>query len=263
VERTVQEIIDTIIAAVPGAPFADTVDTLKTGDPQQKVNVMATTFLATSAVIEQAIERGANLIITHEPTFYSHTDETHWLEGDLVYEAKRRLIEEHHLAIWRFHDYLHSLQPDPTISGLLKALGWTTYASSEEPFVCQLPPRTLADLVLEIKSRLGLTHLCVIGDLQMTCQKVGILVGAIGGEMQIKTLGRQALDVLVCGEINEWETNEYVRDAMHLEHPKALIVTGHSVSEEDGMREIIPWLEARLPGLPITFIPTGHALHTM
>lgn len=262
-ERTVQDVINTIIAAVPGAPFADTVDTLKTGDPQQIVNAIATTFLATSEVIEQAIERGANLIITHEPTFYNHTDETHWLDGDPVYEAKRRLIEENHIAIWRFHDYLHTLQPDPTISGLLKALGWTTYASSEEPFVCHLPPRTLADLVQEIKSRLGLANVRVVGDLQMTCQKVGILVGAIGGEMQIRTLGRQALDVLVCGEINEWETNEYVRDAMRLEHPKALIVTGHSVSEEDGMREIIAWLEEHLPGMPITFIPTGHALRAL
>lgn len=262
-ERTVQEIIDTIIAGVPGAPFTDTVDTLKTGDPQQKVNAIATTFLATAEVIEQAIERDINLIITHEPTFYSHTDETHWLEGDPVYEAKCRLIEEHHLAIWRFHDYLHSLQPDPAISGLLKALEWTTYASTDQPFVCQLPPRTLDHLVREIKSRLRLANVRVVGDLQMTCQTIGLLVGAIGGEMHIKTLGRLALDVLVCGEIHEWETSEYVRDAMRLGYPKALIVIGHSVSEEDGMREIIPWLEERLPGMPITFIPTGHSLRTL
>lgn len=262
-ERTVQDIIDSIIAAVPGAPFADTVDTLKTGDPQQKVNAIVTTFLATSEVIEQAIERGANLIITHEPTFYGHVDATDWLQGEPVYESKRHLIEENHLAIWRFHDYLHSLQPDPTLSGLLKALGWAAYASSEPPFVCHLPPRTLADLVQEIKSRLGLAHVRVVGDLQMTCQKVGILVGAFGGQMQISTLGRLALDVLVCGEIHEWETSEYVRDAMHLGHPKALIVTGHSVSEEDGMREIIPWLEERLPDVPITFLPAGHPLRLL
>lgn len=259
-EKTVQDIIDTIIAAVPGAPFVNTVDTLKTGDPQQKVQAVATTFLATTEVIERAIERGVNLIITHEPTFYGHTDETQWLEGDPVYEAKRRLIEEHHIAIWRFHDYLHSLQPDPTISGLLKTLDWTTYVSPEQPFVCRLPPRALSDLVHEIKSRLGLASVRVVGDLKMTCESIGILVGACGGDMQIGALGRLALDVLVCGEIHEWETSEYVRDAMRLGHSQALIVIGHSVSEEDGMREIIPWLEARLPGVPITFIPTGHPL---
>jgi putative NIF3 family GTP cyclohydrolase 1 type 2 len=262
-EKTVQDIIDTITAAVPGAPFANSVDTLKTGDPQQKVQAIATTFLATTEVIEQAIERGVNLIITHEPTFYGHTDETEWLKDDPVYEAKRRLIDEHHIAIWRFHDYLHTLQPDPTFTGLFKALDWSSYASPEQPFVCRLPPRTLADLVQEIKSRLGLASVRVVGDLQMTCETIGFMVGAIGGEMQIRALGRFDLDVLVCGEINEWETSEYVRDALRLGRPQALIVIGHSVSEEDGMREIIPWLEDRLPGVPITFIPAGHPFRSL
>jgi putative NIF3 family GTP cyclohydrolase 1 type 2 len=262
-QRTVQDVINTIVAAVPGAPFADTVDTLKTGDPGQQVQAVATTFLATAEVIQQAIERGINLIITHEPTFYGHRDETEWLQDDPVYEAKRHLIAEHQIAIWRFHDYLHTLQPDRTFTGLFKALDWTNYVLPEQSFVCRLPPRPLADLVQEIKSRLGVASVRVAGDLQMTCETVGIMVGAIGGEMHIKTLGRLGLDVLICGEIHEWETSEYVRDAIRLGHPRALIVIGHSVSEEDGMREIIPWLEERLPGLSITFIPAGHPLHTM
>lgn len=103
----------------------------------------------------------------------------------------------------------------------------------------------------------------VVGDLQMTCERIGLLVGAGGGEMQIGALGHLALDVLVCGEIHEWETSEYVRDAVRLGHHQALIVIGHSVSEEDGMREIIPWLEARLPEMPIMFIPTGHPLRSL
>ena len=155
-ERTVQDIINTIIAGVPGAPFPETIDTLKTGDAGQNVSAVAVTFMATYEVIEQAIKLGADLIITHEPTFYGHTDETDWLKDNPVYQAKRHLIDEHHIAIWRFHDYLHSLRPDPTIVGLLKALDWTTHALPEQPFVCQLPARSLHDLVLEIKSKLGL-----------------------------------------------------------------------------------------------------------
>ncbi len=81
--------------------------------------------------------------------------------------------------------------------------------------------------------------------------------------MHISRFSNWSLDTLVCGEINEWETNEYVRDASAAEHPKALIVIGHSISEEDGMREVIPWLQARLPEMPITFIPTGHPLRSV
>ena len=262
-ERTVQDIVAAIIAAIPGAPFSNTVDTLKTGNSQQQVKAIATTFLATCEVIEQAIQRGANLIITHEPTFYGHTDETDWLKGDPVYDAKCRLITEHHIAIWRFHDYLHSLQPDRTVVGLLKALDWTAYASPEQPFVCRLPPRSLRVLVHEIKSKLSLATVRVVGDMERTCETIGLLVGAGGGQMQIGALGRLALDVLVCGEIHEWETSEYVRDALHLGQPKALVVIGHSVSEEDGMREIVPWLQTRIPEMPIMFIPTGHPLRSL
>jgi putative NIF3 family GTP cyclohydrolase 1 type 2 len=256
-EKTVQEVIETIIAAIPGAPFPETVDTLKTGNPHQVVTGIVTTFLASYQVIEQAIQLGANLIITHEPTFYNHEDEVSWLEGDPVYEAKQCLLEEHHIAIWRFHDYLHSLQPDPTTTGLLKVLGWTAYALPDKPYLCHLPARSLSDLVAALKTKLGLTTVRIVGDLEMECTKVGILVGAYGGMMQILTLKDPDLEVLLCGEIHEWETSEYVRDALQLGKRKALVVFGHAASEEPGMQAVIPWLQTRLPDLAITFIPTG------
>lgn len=262
-ERTIQEVIDTIVSAIPGAPYPETVDTLKTGDPNWKVTGIAVTFLATIDVIKQAIESGANLIITHEPTFYNHLDQTDWLKNDPVYQAKLRLIEDNHIAIWRFHDYLHSIHPDPTIVGLLKALGWTSYLLPEQELICKLPPRSAHDLVLEMKSKLGISNVRVVGDMQMTCETVGFLVGAIGGGAHITMFRERSLDMLVCGEINEWETNEYVRDALSAGRPLSLVIVGHSVSEEDGMREVIPWLQERLPETPIAFVPTGHAMIMM
>lgn len=65
----IQQVIDTIIAAIPGGRKQETVDTVKTGDPAQPVKGIVTTFLATQEVIERTIALGANLIITHEPTF--------------------------------------------------------------------------------------------------------------------------------------------------------------------------------------------------
>ncbi|HEX3045614.1 MAG TPA: Nif3-like dinuclear metal center hexameric protein, partial [Bacillota bacterium] len=81
-EWTVQAVIDTIITAIPGAPFPETMDTLKVGNSHQKVTGIAVTFLATYHVIEQAIRQGANLIITHEPIFYNGADEIQKFRGD-------------------------------------------------------------------------------------------------------------------------------------------------------------------------------------
>lgn len=262
-ERSIQQVIDKIVNEIPGAPYPETVDVLKTGDPEWKVSGIAVTFMATYQVIEEAIRAGANLIITHEPIFYNHLDKTDWLKDDAVYQAKRDLIEENHVAIWRFHDYLHSLQPDPTIVGLLHALGWSAYALPENPLVCKIPPRSAHELVGEIKTKLGIANVRIAGNMQMTCETVGFMVGAIGGGAHIEMFGQQSLDMLVCGEINEWETNEYVRDAVSARRALSLVIIGHSTSEEDGMREIVPWLEDRFPGTPVTFIPTGQSLSTL
>lgn len=254
---TIQDVIDLIIAAVPGAPQEGSVDTVKSGDPSQPVTGIVTTFLATFQVIEAAIARGANLIVTHEPTFYNHLDEVDWLEGDPVYEAKRRLLEEHNIVVWRFHDYWHLHRPDGITMGALEKLGWEAYASPDDVNLCVIPPTPLADLALFLKDTFGAHTARVMGDPAMTCARVGLLLGAWGGRRQIEFLGRDDVEVLVCGEVREWETTEYVRDAAKAGLNKGLIVVGHALSEEPGMEWLVPWLQPRVPDIPVTHIPAG------
>ena len=71
-----------------------------------EVKGVVSTFMATVDVIRQAIDLGANFIITHEPTWFSGADDTEWLSDDPVYLEKKKLIKEHQIAIWRFHDQL-------------------------------------------------------------------------------------------------------------------------------------------------------------
>jgi putative NIF3 family GTP cyclohydrolase 1 type 2 len=254
---TIQQVIDAIIAAVPGAPFSDTVDTIKVGDAGQELTSIVVTFLTTCEVIEKAVQLGANLIITHEPTFYNHPDDTDWLRDHFTYQDKRRLIEEHHLVVWRFHDYLHSIPPDNTIMGLLKELNWKANISIEQPWLSDIQPITLLELGEWVKAHLGLRTVRVVGDLTSVCKRIAVLPGFPPAEMQIGVLGDPSVDALIAGEIHEWETSEYARDANHLGYKKGLIVIGHAASEEPGMRRIIPWLEERLPGVSIQFVSSG------
>jgi putative NIF3 family GTP cyclohydrolase 1 type 2 len=258
---TIQQAIDAIIAAVPGAPFRDTVDAVKVGDSSQEITSIVVTFLATCDVIEQAIQLGANLIITHEPTFYNHPDETDWLSNHSVYAAKRQLIAENNIVIWRFHDYLHSLPPDSTFMGLLNELQWDANGSPEHPYICSIESMTLMELGQYIKERLGLQTVRVVGDLTSRCERVALLPGFPPAAWQMGSLGEAGADVLITGEIHEWETSEYVRDATHLGLKKGLIVIGHMASEEPGMRRIIPWLEEQLPNVPIHFVSSGSPFH--
>ncbi len=259
---SIQTVIDGILAATPYDPNYDTVDTVKTGDASQPVRGIATTFLASSEVIERAAAAGANLLITHEPTFYNHLDQTDWLEADPVYQAKRQLIDQHGMVIWRFHDFWHAHQPDGIMLGVLRALGWESYADANSPYFCTLPATALDELVAHLKQALGIASVRVVGPPDMICRRVALLVGSPGGRVQIEALGRPDVDVAICGEINEWEVNEYVGDALRLAQPKALIVTGHAPSEEAGMAYLAEWLRERVPGVPVAHIPHGGGLRS-
>jgi len=66
-----------------------------------RVNGIAVTMMATMDVLERAAASGHNLIITHEPTFYSHEDNPRDLpahENDPVLAAKRKFMAEQGLV---------------------------------------------------------------------------------------------------------------------------------------------------------------------
>ena len=258
---TVQDVIDNILAAVDGASLEDTVDTLKSGIGTQEVTGIVTTFLASQRVIQRAVELGANLIITHEPTFYNHRDEVDWLAEDPVYEAKRALIEENEVAIWRFHDYWHMHRPDGILTGMVKELGWEDRADADNPLIVNIPPASLRDLALSFKEKLTISTVRVVGNLEMACRRVGLMLGAAGGRPQIMFLRQEDLDVIVCGEVHEWEVVEYVRDGRDQGREMALIMLGHANSEEPGMAWLVEWLRPRFPEVNVIHVPVGDPFH--
>ena len=99
---TAREVVARIQAQV-GVPWREkTVDTFKAGNPDTVVTGIATTVMATLDVLRQAVAAKRNLVITHEPTFYTGTDEPGPRANDPVYLAKRAFIDEHHLVIGVF-----------------------------------------------------------------------------------------------------------------------------------------------------------------
>ena len=99
-------------------------DTFKAGDPDTPVAGIATSFMATLDVLQRAAAAGKNLIVTHEPTFWSRQDETKELVNDPIYKFKQAFIAQHKLVVRRFHDHWHARQPDAVMTGLVQLLGW-------------------------------------------------------------------------------------------------------------------------------------------
>jgi len=256
-EMTIRQAIDRIVADIPGAPFKTTVDTVKSGNPDQPLKSIVTTMFATDAVIEQAIQLGANFIIAHEPTFYNHADETDWLEKDPVYAFKKDLLEKHNIVVWRFHDYWHTFRPDGIRMGVLKALGWDKYYNDGAPEIITVPAISMKEIIKKVKKQLDADRMKFIGDLSASCQRIVIMPGASGGRRQIDLLRKYSPDLMICGELNEWETSEYIRDARYQGLKMSLLVVGHALSEEPGMEALVPWREERIKGIPVKHIASG------
>ena len=250
---TVREVIDIILKEIPGAPFKETVDTLKSGSETQVVSGIVTTMFATVAVVEEAAKRKANFIIAHEPTFYNHLDDTNWSGQNDIVRRKQELLKKHNITIWRFHDYWHTHRPDGVGYGVLQKTGWLQYYKPGN-MILNLPAASLQDIVHTLKESLGIEQLRVIGDLSQSCERIALLPGAAGGQRQIAIVEKEHPDVLIVGEVHEWETAEYIRDARQLGSKTALIVLGHSQSEEPGMEWLVDWLQPKLQGMPVRHI---------
>lgn len=68
---------------------------------------------------------------------------------------------------------------------------------------------------------------------------------------------RPEIDVLVLGETHEWELVEYAQDTIVSGKKKALIVLGHVVSEQAGMKYCAEWLKDFIKEVPIEFVPAS------
>jgi putative NIF3 family GTP cyclohydrolase 1 type 2 len=255
-QYTVQQVIDLILKEGNLTPKSSTVDTLKSGEPGQIVTGIVTTMFATTEVIKEAAKLNANFIIAHEPTFYNHSDDKDFVKDNPVVQEKAALLLKHKIVVWRFHDYIHSLKPDAVIYGVAKKAGWLPYFKTGQTALT-IPPINLQQLVQHLKTSLNIAHLRVIGNLKQQCEHITLIPGAAGGKRQITAALAEKSDVLIVGEVAEWETAEFIRDSNLQGRKIALIVLGHCVSEEPGMEYLVDWLKPKLDDVKITHIASG------
>jgi putative NIF3 family GTP cyclohydrolase 1 type 2 len=254
---TAGEVVQRIKAHV-GIPWAsETVDTMVAGSAETTVKGIATTMMATLDVLQRAAAAGRNMVITHEPTYYSHQDRVDDLRDDATYRFKTDFITRNQMVVFHFHDHWHRRKPDGIAVGMARELGWDKYLrpGSEREFV--FPERSLEQLAREAESRLKTSTMRVLGDPQLRVSRVLASWGFVSQTPGIPYIARPDVDVLVVGETREWELVEYVQDQIASGKKKGLIVLGHVVSEQAGMKLCAEWLSSFVNEVPIDFVPAA------
>lgn len=254
---TARQVVERIQKNLGSEWRTPTVDTFKAGNPDTPLTGIATTVMATFAVLQRAAAAKRNLIITHEPTFYSHEDGTKDLADDPVFQAKQSFIEKNRLVVFRFHDHIHSRRPDGILTGMENILQWEKYRRPDNPHQFQLPPASLQALARSIQERVKIKTMRVIGDPQLKVSRAVLNPGYANPKGVMRAIQNPDVDVIVIGESREWEGVEYVQDAIAAGMKKGMIIMGHAVSEENGMNECARWLKTFITEVPIEFMPAG------
>jgi len=251
------QMIETIVRHTNAALVPNTVDVIKEGNPETPVKGIVTSMFATMDVLRKAVKKDCNLIIVHEPLYYNHLDNTSQFQNDSVYQGKKKFIDDHKLVVWRFHDYIHRIKPDGIISGMVEKLGWENNRVTDNPYQFSFPQITLNDLLKNLKKAFPGNSFYVVGNPKMKLSNVVYVPGASGSEAHIRQLRKSSVDVVVAGEVPQWETYEYVRDAVSQGRKKAIILIGHINSEEYGMKFCADWLGEFVKDTPIYYIESG------
>ncbi len=252
--KTPQDVVNLIKKNVTCNWATETVDNFKAGNPEIQLKGIATCMFADMQTLKEAVKKGCNFIITHETVLYNHFDEKESFTDDTVFQDKMKFITDNKLVIFRFHDHIHMTEPDGISVGMINKLGLEKYAVNGSQTFFTIPETTVAKYSAELKNKLEMKTIRVIGNPEMKFTRLAFMAGAPGGQSHIQMLKNKDVEVILAGEANEWETYLYANDAAAQGKNKAVIFLGHIKSEEAGMEYCAKWLGTFVSGVPIYFI---------
>jgi hypothetical protein len=86
-------------------------------------------------------------------------------------------------------------------------------------------------------------------------RQIGLLPGFTLIQASIAMM--PAVDVIITGEVQEWESATYAQDVVFAGIKKGFISIGRVVNEAPGMQVCADWLKTIVPEVPVRFIPAG------
>lgn len=254
IKELMQELFDMTEVEVEG-----TVDVCKTGDPEKEVKKVAVCCFACVSVLKQAAEWGADLFIEHEPLFFDHYDHLAFddnYSSDPIAKAKKKIITDSGMTCYRFHDYAHHAFPDLIAEGELRECGLKGtyergpfYAFNRFTLEEEMNARELAAY---LEKTLGIHHIRITGNTDFKGKRLALGFGSVGHITDF--VNSDDYDFMLTGEIGEWNSAEYIRDASELGYKKAGLIMSHCGSERAGMKLVADIIKENHPDLEVLYI---------
>jgi hypothetical protein len=175
---------------------------------------------------------------------------------DPVAQAKRAFIEKNGLVVFRLRDHWQARKQNEMVTGLAAALGWSNRRVESDDALYDIPAATAQETVDLIRGRLNIrAGLRTVGDRKAAIRRVLLHPGAMTPAMMWQRYGE--VDMIVAGEVREWENTFYAADIFTAGEKRALMTVGRVVSEDPGMRACAEWLKTVVKEVPSRWISAG------
>jgi putative NIF3 family GTP cyclohydrolase 1 type 2 len=266
---TAQVVVQRIRTALGGEWPATGPDGFKAGDPNTPVKGIATTAMATMAVLKDAQKAGANLVISYEPAFFGRREEPadpsagrggRGFGGvsadDPVYKAKKEFIDKNGMVVFRLREHWQARKENDMTTGLADSLGWAKGRVKPDDIIYEIPATSTSDVVARLRKKLNLRGgLRAVGDRKAMVRRVLLCPGSMTPAIMWQRYSE--VDLVVAGEVREWENTYYAADLFTAGEKRGLITIGRVVSEDPGMRACAAWMKTVVQEVPAHWIPAG------
>jgi len=245
------------------------VDRIVIGDPRTKILKAGTCWQPYFSTLRKAWEQGINLMIVHEPAFYTHWDLDR--QDDLfntlpsparerytaAIEEKRSWIQENKMVIIRCHDVMDIVKGFGIPFALGHALGYShedIVRSKDYYNVYRVETASAWKVARNIASKLLVLNqpgVAFYGDRERMISTVGLGTGCICDPNQYMELNPD-LVIAIDDTVRTWTQTSFAEDT-----GDPLVVINHGTAEETGMRMLNQHLSQSIPDLEFVHLNQG------
>lgn len=288
--------VDLIMNAALGAQTSVArYEGLCAGDSMAAVTGVVVCYAPTVDILRRASAQRRNLIITREHPYYLHGGPSYpyvsegllredpvvasgpggsdrdlyvvnGLDGDPVVAAKRKIINDGGLVIYRQGAAWDHDRPAAQSAALARALGLQVPTDQETSrrrgVICDLESgATIAELAGTAQRRLGCASPRIVGDPGLAVHRAAVLAGETDPVTTLADLlSDQSVDCVVTGAggiLDEVDGGiAYFLDVLGSGRRVAMLTVGYGPSHEPGAREMADEIRRLVPDLDVAYWPS-------
>jgi len=239
------------------------VDRIVIGNPLTPVKKLGTAWMPYWETCREAIKKGVNVLVTHEPLFYGYfeIDDKPPTQAKEEYmeaiNSKKKWILDHDLVIIRCHDVWDKI-PDIGIPfGLGKALGFSNNDLIRSILfynVYRVEPAPAIKIAKRIAAALKPANqpgVAFYGDENYLVKSVGVGTGCGCDPIKFSSM-KPDLFIAIDDSIRTWVQPMFSKDT-----GRPLVVINHGTSEEFGIRLLNEYLKTTYPEYDIIHFDQG------